>query len=83
MKINRYKESYEEVEVPDGFKVCQTCKGKGAMSKYDRGWTSFVHSPELAAMERCWICNGQGFVVDFEDPDWETKTEKWKADIAL
>lgn len=43
-------------------KVCTICKGEGMVSKYDLGWRSFMHSPELAAKQTCWRCAGTGKV---------------------
>lgn len=63
-KILRYKEGYEEIEVPDDHKPCGYCKGKGRMSKYDEGWSSVMHSPDLAALHECLVCGGAGYVPD-------------------
>lgn len=66
-KIQRLviEERYEEVEVPEGHIVCYSCKGKGSSSKYDEGWNSLVHSPELAARRSCTFCQGLGHVPDY------------------
>lgn len=60
--ITRYKMGYEQVEVPEGYEPCSYCKGRGQMSKYDEGWNSLVHSPDLAALHDCWTCGGAGYV---------------------
>lgn len=59
--IHRNRLTTEEVVVPEGHEVCSSCKGLGYLSKYDMGWSSPVHSPELAAKRQCLFCNGQGF----------------------
>lgn len=63
-KIIREKIVPEEVEIPEEHVVCPHCKGKGLMSKYDEGWSSVVHSPELAAKHECYRCNGLGYVPE-------------------
>ena len=62
MKIIRYREAYEEVEVPTDCIPCSYCNGKGAKSKYDEGWNSLVHEPSLAAKVECIKCHGEGYV---------------------
>lgn len=47
--------------------LCGACKGKGATSKYDEGWRSLVHDPELAALRDCMVCGGRGVVPKRED----------------
>ena len=65
--ISRVKltEEFEEITVPQGYIVCDMCKGRGMMSDYDMGWSSLVHSPELAAKKPCMGCGGEGYVYDF------------------
>ena len=61
-KITRYRETYEEVEVPEGYEVCSRCKGKGATSQYDdAGWWSFLHDPRMASLVTCFKCRGEGY----------------------
>jgi hypothetical protein len=60
--IHRVKIVTEEVEVPDGYMVCPHCKGKGRLTKYDQGWTTFMPDPSFAAPEECYVCRGLGFV---------------------
>jgi hypothetical protein len=62
MTIYRRKISYEELKIPEGYKICTYCKGKGLLSKYDMGWSSVVHDPELAALEECYACGGSGVI---------------------
>jgi RecJ-like exonuclease len=45
-----------------GERLCIWCKGKGVYSKYDKGWSSVVYSPELDAKIPCFVCNGTGLV---------------------
>lgn len=52
----------EEIEIPEGNKICTWCKGRGMISKYDEGWRSVVHSEELAALKECFVCNALGYV---------------------
>lgn len=62
----RKRDAYEEVEIPEGTKVCPGCKGKGSTTKYDRGWRSLTYSPSLDAPERCYWCMGKGYLEDDE-----------------
>ena len=70
-KIIRHVETYESVEVPEGYEVCSRCDGKGGSSKYDEGWHSLVHSPELAAFVECFACGGQGYTKDYTHNVWK------------
>lgn len=42
--------------------ICKYCNGRGVWSKYDHGWTSIIHSEELAALRKCSRCNGTGLI---------------------
>jgi len=53
-----------EVDVPDGMRPCPSCEGKGLLSRYDEGWTSFIHDPELAALRQCVVCAGSGLLPE-------------------
>ena len=53
--------------IPEDHVACPICKGDGAVSKYDQGWRSLTHSPELAAKRTCWRCGGLGY-IPAEDP---------------
>jgi hypothetical protein len=59
----------QSVQVPEGHVKCSHCEGRGMLSKYDEGWSSIVHSEELAALHRCMFCGGRGYVVDPEAAD--------------
>lgn len=60
--VRREVVAYQTVEVPDGCVICVTCRGRGKASKYDCGWSSLVHSPELAVKRTCPTCGGLGYV---------------------
>lgn len=60
--IYRHRVITEEIKIPKEDVSCPICKGAGMMSKYDEGWTSFIHDPELAAKRTCWRCAGLGHV---------------------
>jgi len=62
MKIYRNTFTVQAVEVPEGYKVCEFCEGKGMVSKYDMGWRSLVHDEDLAALRPCLFCQGKGYV---------------------
>lgn len=60
--IHRVREVTESVEVPEGYKVCPSCGGKGMLSDYDRGYRSVVHNPRASAKRPCARCLGAGMV---------------------
>jgi len=55
--------AYEQVEVPEDHVVCPQCKGKGYTTKYEQGWSSLCHDPELAAPIECMTCGADGYVT--------------------
>lgn len=61
--VRRNPNAVELVEVPEDHVVCPTCKGKGYTSKYEQGWSSLSHAPDLAAPIECLVCGGDGYVT--------------------
>lgn len=60
--IIRHRIITEPVEIPEGHLVCSHCKGAGMLSKYDEGFKSLVHNPDLAVKRPCDTCNALGYV---------------------